>query len=104
MVQPSNIHIENDFLLCVSCGESGVPIIAPAGAHLKASCAKCGKYIKFISQGGESMLYFGKYRGKTIAEVVKTDPAYLHWLLEQPGIKTKIKETIHKMLTPDGGV
>lgn len=63
--------------------------------HIRGSCPHCGKFQKYIQQG-EDILYFVKYKGKTIAEVAKTDREYLEWL---SGVcKHNLKEKIKKYL------
>jgi len=52
------------------------------GQHIKASCPICGRYIKFVSQGGEYTFYVGKHKGKTLREVVSEDYDYVIWCLE----------------------
>ena len=34
----------------------------------------------------EDVLDFGKYRGKTLTEVIKLDPDYILWLLDREAI------------------
>ncbi|MCZ6626285.1 MAG: hypothetical protein O7B35_18950 [Deltaproteobacteria bacterium] len=50
--------------------------LANGGHHIKASCAACGKFIKFIPHEG-LRFHFGKHRGKTVIEVAANDPSYL---------------------------
>lgn len=68
-----------------------------SGFHLKASCSQCGQYLKFLPHGPQA-LYFGKYKGKTLTEVVVLDPNYLRWLLTAkqagPNLKRKIEEAL----------
>ena len=37
-------------LLCVRCDQKQDVIVLPAGPHLKAICAKCNSYLKFLSK------------------------------------------------------
>ena len=63
--------------------------------HISASCPLCGHWIKFLSQGGEDLLYFGKYEGEKISEVAKKDKQYLIWLkdnIAKQGLKKKIEK------------
>ena len=76
------------------------PLLEQRGQHLKASCPSCGAYIKFLGQGGPPTLYFGKYKGETLAQVAHTDPRYLRWLREQD-IKPALIEAINEILGPD---
>lgn len=72
--------------------------------HIKATCNKCGKFIKWLPQSEEkTYLPFGKYRGQHTYQV--TDIDYLKWLLNiitddrlKSGVQKRIKE-----LTSGGG-
>lgn len=66
--------------------------------HIKVSCAGCGKYIKFMSQGGPIVFYFGKHKGKAIEEVEKQDKEYLIWLLANNIGGNKIARAIRTIL------
>ena len=37
-------------LTCYNCGEEREILVEMRGVHLKASCANCGRYIKFLSK------------------------------------------------------
>jgi uncharacterized protein (DUF3820 family) len=39
-------------------------------------------------------LYFGKYKGKTVSEVIKFDLEYLQWLLEQNWLNEGLRKSI----------
>ncbi len=87
-------------LTCNACGWAGTePVIESSGPHWKASCPECGKYIKFVSQGDAPSLYFGKYAGRTLADVKQENPAYLRWLADntkQKKLKKQIEEELGK--------
>ncbi len=68
--QPTNIK-------CHRCGgETYSEIVLP---HVKLSCVACG-YLKFLKQPWANFIMpVGKYRGKTLGEIKKTDIDYLKW-------------------------
>ena len=71
-------------------------------------CAGCGEWV-LIDVPGRSMdeifpihkasevLPFGKYKGKTYADIYKQDPQYIYWLMEtDPYFKIDVLEIIGK--------
>lgn len=56
-----------------------------AGQHIKAICAKCKSYIKFLPQSDEPMekMPFGKFKDWRFEEI--HDKQYLDWLLLSSG-------------------
>ncbi len=48
------------------------------GHHLKATCASCGRFIKFLPHDSPCF-HFGKYKGLSVVEVAANDPSYLKW-------------------------
>ena len=70
------------------------------GYHLTARCYKCNAFIKNLPHSeGSDKLYFGKYKGKFISEIAKTDKRYLEWLLTtnlKESLKFKIQQEIEK--------
>ncbi len=56
--------------------------IARGGYHLRASCALCGRFIKFVPHQG-TVLPFGKHKGLTVIEISIMDPTYLKWLVSK---------------------
>lgn len=79
--------MKNNAIVCRKCGLISKPKIEkvslPSGGfHQKAVCIGCNKFLKFLPHGVPT-LYFGKYKGSTIAEVAKTDPNYLKWLSDK---------------------
>lgn len=37
-------------MLCKHCGFKGNPNLEETGSHTKATCKKCGKYIRMVGQ------------------------------------------------------
>lgn len=66
--------------------------------HLKASCPECGRYLKFLPTGEPPSIYFGKYKGSLVVEVVAKDPEYCRWLIQQDWLKPKLKSEIENAL------
>ncbi len=60
--------------------------LANGGHHIKATCAACGKFIRFIAHEGPRF-HFGKHYGKTVGEVAANDPSYLEWCLSKDIIR-----------------
>lgn len=92
-----------DELVCKRCGVLAVPHVeeiplARGGYHLKASCASCGGYIKFLPQGGSPKLHFGKHKGKDIELVAMEDPEYLKWLMAQEWLKRNLRTAIEEAM------
>lgn len=95
-------------LICRSCGIvttepkiEQIPLHA-GGFHLKASCPDCGAYLKFLPHGGPAALYFGKYKGESIADVAVKDAEYLRWLHDQDWVKSKLRMQIDEALQQHG--
>ena len=68
------------------------------GCHKKASCPTCKSFIKFLPHSAPT-LYFGKYKGKPISEIVQKDPSYLHWMLKQNIRSARLKSAIEEALS-----
>jgi formate dehydrogenase maturation protein FdhE len=84
---------------CLRCGTVNDYHTEESGPHLKAICNQCNQYIKFVSQGKEPTLYFGKFKDRTIASLISEDEIkYLKWLLGT-NIKQKLKDQIEVHLT-----
>jgi DNA polymerase-3 subunit epsilon len=50
-----------------------------------------------VHKNGEVCYNFGKYQGRSVREILKTDPAYHHWVLEKEfalHTKQKLRELI----------
>ena len=92
-------------LFCTSCDLSvTAPVVEridlpQAKFHLKASCPKCGRYLKFQQQGGPVSLFFGKYKGVPVVEVAAKDPEYCRWLAAQSWCKPKLRRELEAALT-----
>lgn len=95
----------SEILNCVQCDiEISAPVVEridlPGGKfHLKASCPKCGRYLKFLAQDGPKVLHFGKYRDRPLADIAATDPEYLRWLVQQEWLRPKLKRDIEQELS-----
>ena len=37
---------------------------------------------RFVFTGGKALFNFGKYKGKTVEEVLKSDPGYYNWMMQ----------------------
>ena len=92
-------------IVCKKCGEiinadnlkTQQIALKQGGYHLKACCPSCQSFIKFIPHS-EPKLYFGKYKGELISEVVKKDAPYLRWLLSENLKPAKLKSDIREAL------
>ena len=83
-------------IMCGRCG-SGEYTTSKSGQHLKASCAKCGTYIKFLSQGNEvKIMTFGKFKDTAISHIF--DKNYLEWILRSDKIKDNLRLALDKRL------
>jgi len=51
--------------------------------------------IEVVEDFDPLMIDFGKYKGKTIVELSKTDFSYCKWLSSQPSVSDEIKEYIN---------
>lgn len=91
---------------CNRCNKEIEPIteektFANGTKHIGATCPLCKRFIKWLPQEpNNDMLYFGKYKGKRMSEVVIFDPDYLHWLCEETD-KAKIRNLIEKTFDDD---
>ncbi len=94
----------SEILHCVSCDEAVTDpkverIDLPNEKfHLKASCPKWGRYLKFLSQGTPAGIHFGKYKGSPVVEVVAKDPEYCRWLIARDWLKPKLRAEIENAL------
>jgi uncharacterized Zn finger protein len=76
-------------ITCKKCGSENY-VTASSGPHLKASCADCGAYIKFISKPfdpdtidlSKEIIHAGKHKGKSFAQVGAEEPDYIRWMAE----------------------
>lgn len=82
-------------------------VFADGSMHIRRSCASCSKFIKFVSKpltenAAEVVMEFGKYAGKSIAQLHKTDPGYLFWLAEKGSGKFKKAAIVYLNQIDDG--
>ena len=88
-------------LTCKHCGHTGIPATAKNAFHISAYCMECGCYIKHLPQDkldGDFILYFGKYKGRSVKSMVgstKEEFQYLCWLRDNG---TNLKENQRKIL------
>jgi hypothetical protein len=87
--------MEEENISCNNCGSLDYNT-SISGPHLKATCKSCGKFIKFISQNNSHRLYFGKYKGFLINEMV--DVGYLIWLIENTNMKRVYIDAINERI------
>lgn len=88
-------------LQCRRCKKEVEPILTPVGKHIKATCPACKQYIKFISQTPleETRIWFGKYRGTLLTEILAKDREYLEWIMKQEDIRKRtLKERIAELM------
>lgn len=72
-------------------------ITEKSGQHIKAVCAKCGTYIKFLPQNNPiERMPFGKFKDLPIKEI--EDKKYLVWALENCRIKGSLKIAIENRI------
>jgi len=87
---------------CIRCAiefSDNEVIKTESGKHIKASCPKCGNYIKFIQQtepSGDDVMPFGKYKGKTASWITESDPEYALWGAEN--LKGRYQKAFKKCL------
>jgi uncharacterized protein (DUF3820 family) len=75
----------NEPIVCKRCDSTKYKTV-PSGPHIKAVCAKCDSYIKFLPQpidakSPEEAMPFGKYKGMTFLAIQERDHGYLQWLM-----------------------
>ena len=77
---------------CLHCNSEEIRTqripLANGGHHVKASCASCGRFIKFLPHDS-LRFYFGRYRGLTIVEIARNDLSYLEWCLSENVLRDK---------------
>lgn len=73
-------------------------VFANGTKHVKESCVDCGAFIRWKPQGKPFVFPFGKYKGKTIAEIAidKRGIDYLEWAVSNldQKIASKIAEEL----------
>jgi len=90
-------------LSCPRCHSEKIntqQIALPNGHHIKATCAACGRFIKFLAQD-TPRFHFGKYKGLTVSEIAAKDLSYLKWALSKDIIRnTRLRDAIeYEVLT-----
>jgi len=74
------------------------------GKHLEARCAQCDKYIKYLPSKIPPHFFrmpIGKYKGKTLLEILQEDREYLVWCYENFN-KGSLRDRILKVLEDNG--
>jgi rRNA maturation protein Nop10 len=83
---------------CPTCG--GATYTERKAMHVKWACPQCG-HIKFIAQPWQTFrLPFGKHKGAVLAQLVKSDPDYCRWMVEncsQPSVKRRFLEAVNAL-------
>lgn len=95
----SEDYKEDCDLLCPRC--KGKTFIEKSGKHIKWSCKTCRpSYIKFIRQKPENFIMpIGKYKGKSLEEIIQLDSEYIKWAAENinsKSISDRCKEILEK--------
>lgn len=81
---------------CHRCGTCDDIKISKPSLHYKVTC-KCGAYITNVSENKPSALYFGKYKGRSVASMQsKEEIQYLEWGLTQNMFKGKLRRDIEE--------
>lgn len=90
-------------ITCRHCGAVDNYRTEPAGPHVKAVCAYCNRYIKFLPQPGlpdeldSVRIHFGQHTGTLISEINNT---YLQWVLNTiQKLPTKTRQAIERKLS-----
>jgi predicted nucleic acid-binding Zn-ribbon protein len=67
--------------------------------HIERYCVDCGRHIQYVSQNKEYIFYFGKYKGKSLRDVLSEDYNYVYWLLEntEGSAQRKLQEAINNL-------
>ena len=87
--------MKSDKLYCVQCdSEQGYMLIEKSGQKT-AWCEVCKSYIKNIAYS-EPAFFFGKYKGKLIADI--HDPQYMKWFVINIKGNKSTKAAIEKKL------
>jgi len=83
-------------VICNSCGSINDYRTSKSGNHIKATCNGCDRYIKFLPQGGEPTIHFGKYKDRKISSLRNEEEIqYLKWAIKNIlKMSPKLKEDI----------
>jgi len=95
------VNIELESIFCLYCKELMHDYTTiRTGPHLKASCNQCGRFLKFIKSktNAEFLMPFGKYKGKSISEIIEKHPEYVRWLMQQKEFSVNIKKRFEAYL------
>lgn len=76
--------------------------LAKGGFHLRASCGRCGSFLKFLPHT-EPRFFWGKFSGRTIKAVAETDRRYLIFLLGRPWLRPSLRRRIEEVLNGNAG-
>jgi hypothetical protein len=75
-------------MTCKYCGgetTEELQLFANGTKHIKIICVECGRFQQFKQRVDDSdfVMPFGKYKGKTISEIIKDDRQYAIWVSEK---------------------
>lgn len=80
-------------VVCKNCGLVNDYTTTEAGPHIKAVCNGCDKYIKMLPQAKETVLYFGKYKGRSLESLKeKEELSWVQWACRTCSMKPVQKE------------
>ncbi len=86
---------------CPRCGGHDIKTervpLSNGGHHIKASCAVCGRFIKFLPHAS-AVFHFGKHKGKAISEVATADPEYVRWCLSEGVLRGKLRDAAQQAM------
>jgi len=70
--------------------------LSNAGHHIKATCAACGRFLKFLAHDSPRF-YFGRHREETVTEIASKDLSYLQWCLMENVVKNaRLKSAVEE--------
>lgn len=82
-------------IVCEKCGCFDDVSTAMKGPHLGAWCNGCGEFIKWLPQSKETIIHFGKYKGRELSSMKSEDEKkYLMWVVEQDWCKNNLADKI----------
>lgn len=70
--------------------------------HIEAKCPNCGKFLKWLRnmEGCDGFkLFFGKYSGYTLKDLLNHDRQYVEWLAKEcdyANVKVKAQKVLEK--------
>lgn len=68
--------------------------------HLERRCGDCNKHLDYAPHETDvrkRRIHFGKYKGKTLEEVGRSDRPYLEWLYKQQDLKPSLRAQIEEL-------